>query len=94
MLLISQKKSVKAVANSTALTEKAAVAAAATASLAENKAAFLRAGITPEPTPVGAGDVNATEEVKEKPRIEMTTETDVDRIIDSQDNEYVLSRPK
>lgn len=35
---------------------------------------------------------NAT--AKPKPKIDTTVEKEVDRIIDSQDNEYVLSKPK
>ncbi len=31
---------------------------------------------------------------KPKPKIDTTVEKEVDRIIDSQDNEYVLSKPK
>lgn len=39
-------------------------------------------------------DGTNTTTAKPKPKIDTTVEKEVDRIIDSQDNEYVLSKPK
>jgi hypothetical protein len=47
----------------------------------------------PPPKPPPAAATGKTKQ-KDRSRMEANVEKEVDRIIDSQDNEYVLSRPK
>ncbi len=52
--------------------------------------------MAPAPKPVvpAAAAAAAKAKQKERARMDANVEKEVDRIIDSQDNEYVLSRPK
>ncbi|KAK9821251.1 hypothetical protein WJX74_001923 [Apatococcus lobatus] len=60
----------------------------------QQKAEAYKAFASPEASPPEAPAPAKAAKAKERKKIETNVEKEVDRIIDSQDNEYVLSRPK
>lgn len=96
VLLISGSQK-KASAAQEAAQEEVAAAKNRTAIADANVAAVVAAGggntAAGKDAAAEAAAAAADEKEVEKPKLEMAVEADVDRIIDSHDNEYVLSRP-